>query len=63
MMIRVKYPTGITEMVRPTLLKHLINTKKISEFRRSDGWVVLGQGRVRVSKHAEHLGEERRQAV
>jgi hypothetical protein len=62
MMIRVKYPNGNTEMVRPPLLRHLINSNKISEFRRSDGWVVLGQDRLRSAKGVDYAGKERRQA-
>jgi len=63
MLIRVKYPNGVTEMVRPPLLRHLINSEKISEFRRSDGWVVLGQGSLRSRQHVAYQGEERREAV
>ena len=60
MMIRVKYPGGVTGMVRPPLLKQLINSEKIIEFRRSEGWVIVGQDKVRGNKHVDYLGEERR---
>ncbi len=63
MMIRVKYANGITEMVRPPLLRHLIKSGKIKEFRRSDGWAVLGQDRVRGRERVDFIGEDRRQAV
>jgi len=62
MMIRVKYPNGTTGMVRPALLNQLIRTQKILEFRRSEGWVVLGEGQVRRSQRVEYPGEERRNA-
>jgi len=63
MMIRVKYPNGTTGMVRPTLLTQLIRSQKIVEFRRAEGWVVLGEGRIRGNHRTDFEGEDRRQAV
>ena len=63
MMIRVKYLNGTTGMVRPSLLNQLIRSQKIVEFRRSDGWAVLGKDKIRESQREDHQGMERRQAI
>jgi len=63
MMIRVKYQNGITGMVRPSLLKQLIRSQKIIEFRRADGWVALEKGKLRGSQRTSYSGKERRHAV
>ena len=63
MMIRVMYHDGWTEMVRPPVLQHLIETGKIYKFRRSDGWAVLGIDQVRAPKRRPYRGQERRQGV
>lgn len=51
MLIKVKYPDGTNELVRPSLLHYLIEKRLISAFERSSGWVTLGidpvrQGRI-----------------
>jgi len=60
MMIRVRYPDGLTRMVRPPLLHQLIRTQKICEFRRADGWVKLGVDPIRHRRLMEYTGPERR---
>ena len=60
MMIRVMYPDGKTEMVRPPLLKLLIERERISKFRRDSGWSVLGQDPLRHEQWENYLGPERR---
>lgn len=42
MLIRVRYPDGLTRMVHPALLHQLIRPQKIRAFRRADGWIKLG---------------------
>ncbi len=63
MMVRVVYHDGMTEMVRPPVLQHLIETGKIHKFRRSDGWAILGVDPVRAERQHGFRGNERRQAV
>ncbi|OHB32663.1 MAG: hypothetical protein A2X84_02330 [Desulfuromonadaceae bacterium GWC2_58_13] len=41
MMIRVEYPDGTQQLVRPYVLNQLIASKAIARFERSGGWVVL----------------------
>ena len=60
MMIRVMYSDGLTEMVRPPVLQHLIEKGKIHRFHRSDGWTEVGTDPVRVDRHIEYRGRERR---
>lgn len=62
MMIRVRYPDGETRMVRPPLLDHLIQTRKIVEFKRQEGWVRVGVDPVR-TRRIDYHGPERRQAT
>lgn len=60
MMIRVMYYDGLTEMVRPPVLQHLIQTKKIMRFRRTEGWTEIGTDPVRVDIQNSYSGQERR---
>ncbi|PLX78142.1 MAG: hypothetical protein C0615_04085 [Desulfuromonas sp.] len=60
MMVRVMYHDGMTEMVRPPVLQHLIRTGKIHKFRRSDGWAILGVDPMRTKKEFDYRGQERR---
>lgn len=60
MMIRVMYPDGKTEMVRPPLLDLLIKRERIQQFRRDNGWSVLGQDPLRRSQLNDYQGAERR---
>ncbi len=59
MMVRVKYPDGITAMVRPPLLNELIVKGRIASFRRSDGWAAVGKDPLRGAGGVYH-GLERR---
>lgn len=63
MMIRVMYHDGWTEMVRPPVLQHLIETRKIYKFRRSDGWAILGIDQIRAQERRSYDGQERRHGV
>ena len=60
MMIRVRYGDGQTEMVRPPLLNLLIERKRISEFRRAQGWAELGRDPIRQNQIENYRGPERR---
>lgn len=63
MMVRVMYHDGMTEMVRPPVLQHLIETRKIHKFKRADGWAVLGVDPIRLASKNGFRGEERRIGV
>jgi len=63
MLIRVRYPDGLTRMVRPALLHQLIRTHKISEFRRADGWIKLGVDPIRHRRVSDYAGPERREVL
>ena len=60
MYVRVKYLDGSQELVRPSLLQYLIETERIREFERRDGWVVIGVDPVRCSRPKIYSGPERR---
>ncbi len=60
MYVKVKYPDGAIEFVRPSFLQYLIETAKIREFERKDGWVVVGVDPVRCSRPKIYSGPERR---
>lgn len=60
MMIRVMYPDGKTEMVRPPLLALLIKRERIQQFRRDNGWSVLGKDPIRQHQARDYPGPERR---
>jgi hypothetical protein len=54
------YYDGLTEMVRPPVLQHLIEKGKILRFRRSEGWTEIGTDPVRIERHIPYRGRERR---
>lgn len=47
MLIQVIYADNHHDYVKPILLDALIETCKISKFKRSSGWVTLGSDPVR----------------
>ena len=50
MLIQVNYPDNRFDFVKETVLDTLIETKKIIRFKRSTGWVTLGEDPIRVTK-------------
>ncbi len=63
MLIRVMYNNGTFDMVKPGLLDSLLSNQKISSFKRSTGWVVVGRDPIRSSSRAgRYHGPERRAA-
>ncbi len=60
MLIKVRYLDGTTEMVRPSLLQYLIENCKISEFRRTHHWAIIGVDRIRSLRGHGYSGPERR---
>lgn len=63
MMIRIRYPDGRFDMVKGTRLEYLIATKRISGFRRSTGWVVIGRDPIRKNSEGAYCGPERRDSM
>lgn len=59
-LIRVRYPDGQIDKVPLPLLNTLIETHKISEFKRKKGWVVIGRDAIRGMDHGRFNGRERR---
>jgi hypothetical protein len=60
MQIKVKFIDGRIELVRPRELQDLIDARRITQFRRSGGWVSLGQESVRSTLRGIYSGPERR---
>jgi hypothetical protein len=50
MLIQVNYPDNRFDYVKENILDTLIETKKITRFRRSSGWVTLGVDPVRITR-------------
>jgi len=50
MLIQVVYADNHHDYVKPIMLDALIETSKISKFKRSSGWVTIGTDRVRSTR-------------
>lgn len=60
MQIKVKFIDGHIELVRPRELQKLIDARRITQFRRSCGWVSIDHASIRSSLRGEYHGPERR---
>jgi hypothetical protein len=60
MLIRVKYVDDRFDMVRPEILDRLLDTGKVREFQRLDGWVMPGIDNLRSKKMNNYFGYDRR---
>ena len=60
MFVTVMYQDGKIGMIELDQLDHLINSHKIKQFMRSEGWVTIGVDSIREFDEA-HEGPERRQ--
>ena len=60
MLIRVMYDDGTYDMVKPKMLDLLLERDKLSSFKRSDSWAVVGRDALRSSRSQGHKGVERR---
>lgn len=63
MQIKVKFINGQIELVRPRELQELIDARRISQFRRSGGWVDLGKDSIRSTLRGGYAGFERRSNI
>ena len=60
MMIRVVYTDGRFDMVKPKMLDNLLEERKITSFKRSNGWAVIGRDSIRRGSSEGYWGEEQR---
>ena len=59
-LIKVRYSDGQVDKIPRPLLNTMIESKKIIEFKRKDGWVVIGRDAIRGMDHGEQEGRDRR---
>ena len=59
-LIPVRYPDGQVDKIPRPLLNTMIETHIIIEFKRKEGWVVIGRDAVRGMNHGQLSGKERR---
>ncbi|MFC1779707.1 GSU3473 family protein [Thermodesulfobacteriota bacterium] len=59
-LIPVRYTDGHVDKIPSPLLNTLIETHKITEFKRKKGWVVVGSDAIRGMDHGQLRGKERR---
>jgi hypothetical protein len=62
MLIRVMYDDGKFDMVKPQMLDTLLETKRITSFKRDKGWTVIGRDTIRSRSHSSkgYAAPERR---
>ncbi len=60
MRIPVQYFDGTFDFVTPGRLDALIRNRKITGFRRSEGWVRVPHGPLRAKTGRQYSGPERR---
>jgi len=60
MLIRVMYDDGKFDMVKPQMLDALLTSGRLTSFKRSDAWAVIGRDTLRSSRSQGHQGIERR---
>ncbi|NVN89811.1 MAG: hypothetical protein HXX11_04340 [Desulfuromonadales bacterium] len=64
MLIHVMYPDKKYDYVKDFMLDTLIESEKITSFRRSSGWIALGVDPVRSrTSKMTHRDVERRQSL
>jgi len=65
MLIQIRYTDGRHDMVKPQLLERLLDDRRLSGFRRREGWVTIGKDPIRSRQaHGQpgFAGEDRRRA-
>ena len=60
MLIRVIYDDDQFVMVKPQMLDTLLETNKVTSFKRNEGWAVVGRDALRSSRSQGHKGVEKR---
>lgn len=59
-LITVRYPDGQIDKIPKALLNTMIETNKIVEFKRKEGWVVVCRDAIRGMDHGYCKGRDRR---
>jgi len=60
MLIRVIYRDGRFDMVKPQMLDNLLEEHKVTSFKRSTGWAIVGRDSIRRGISGSYWGEEQR---
>ena len=60
MLIRVMYSDGKFDMVKPNMLDRLIDQQRVTSFKRTGGWAVVGRDMIRGSSQPGYHGVDRR---
>ena len=60
MLIRVMYDDGKFDMVKSQMLDTLLETNRVTSFKRDEGWAVVGRDTLRSSRSQGRKGLERR---
>lgn len=60
MLIRVMYSDGRFDMVKPSTLDNLLEQQKVTSFKRTSGWAVVGRDAIRSTAGSGYRGIERR---
>jgi hypothetical protein len=61
MLLRVMYDDGQFDMVKPKMLDTLLETNRVTSFKRDEGWVVIGRDTIRSNHRSQgYQGLERR---
>jgi hypothetical protein len=59
-LIPVRYTDGHVDKIPSPLLNTLIETHQITEFKRKEGWIVVGSDAIRGMNNGQLRGKERR---
>jgi hypothetical protein len=59
-LIPVRYADGRVDKIPLPLLNTMIETHRIVEFKRKEGWVVIGTGAIRGMDHGQGPKKDRR---
>jgi hypothetical protein len=55
------YDDGKFDMVKPQMLDTLLETKRVTSFKREEGWTVIGRDNIRSNLRSQgYQGLERR---
>lgn len=60
MMIRIMYNNGSFDIVKPGMLNMLLADNRVSSFKRSSGWAVVGRDPIRGIGGMGYVGPDRR---
>lgn len=59
-LVKVRYSDGRVDKIPRPLLNTMIETHEIIEFKRKNGWVVIGRDAIRGMNQGQRTGRERR---